>query len=212
MIELLAANPLLLLFVIGAISYPLGRVKIKGTSLGVASVLFVGIAVNAIDASLRLPDVIFNLGAVLFVYTLGLSGGPGFVASFKGKGLRDSLFGIAVLVGAAGLTAVAHFVLDLKSTLSAGMYAGSLTNTPALAGVVEYVRNNAPAAVRDATMAEPVVGYSIVYPMGVIAVIACILVAKRAWKVDLAAEARGLQALGGHESSAEQPDGRGHQR
>lgn len=196
MIELLAGNPLLLLFIIAAISYPLGRVKVKGTSLGVASVLFVGIAANAIDASLRLPDVIFNLGAVLFVYTLGLSGGPGFVASFKGKGARDSLFVIAVLIGAAALAAVAQLVLGLKSTLAAGMYAGSLTNTPALAGVVEYVRNTAPAALRDATMAEPVVGYSIAYPMGVIAVIACILVMKRVWKVDLAAEARSLQALG----------------
>ena len=39
MIKLLVDNPLLLLFVIAAISYPLGRVKIKGTSLGVAMVL-----------------------------------------------------------------------------------------------------------------------------------------------------------------------------
>src|SRR5512135_2469728 len=97
MIELLANNPLLLLFIIAAISYPLGRLKIKGTSLGVAAVLFVSIAVGALDPNLKLPDVIFNLGAVLFVYTLGLSGGPGFVASFRNKGrytngVRDSLF------------------------------------------------------------------------------------------------------------------------
>lgn len=197
MIKLLVDNPLLLLFVIAAISYPLGRIKIKGTSLGVAAVLFVSIAVGSLDPNLKLPDVIFNLGAVLFVYTLGLSGGPGFFASFRSKGLRDSAFVTAILIGAAGLTLVAYFVLHLKPTLAAGMYAGSLTCTPALAGVVQYVRNNAPAAVRDAMTAEPVIGYSIAYPMGVIAMIASVLAMKRFWKIDYAAEARGLQTLGG---------------
>ncbi len=197
MVKLLVDNPLLLLFVIAAISYPLGRVKIKGTSLGVAAVLFVSIAVGSLDPNLKLPDVIFNLGAVLFVYTLGLSGGPGFFASFRSKGLRDSLFVTAILVGVAGLTLVAYFVLHLKPTLTAGMYAGSLTCTPALAAVVQYVRTNAPSAVRDAMMAEPVIGYSIAYPMGMITMIATVLVLKRLWKVDYAAEARQLQTLGG---------------
>jgi putative transport protein len=197
MIKLLADNPLLLLFIIAAISYPLGRVKIKGTSLGVATVLFVAIAVNAIDASLKLPDVVYQLGAVLFVYTLGLSGGPGLLASLRGKGLRDSLLVIAILTGAAGLAVVSQIALGLKPALAAGMYAGSLTNTPALAGVVQYVRNNSPAAQVDAMTAQPVIGYSIAYPMGVIAVIACVLIVKRLWKADLAAEARQLQSLGG---------------
>jgi putative transport protein len=197
MIRLLIDNPLVLLFLIAAISYPLGRIKIKGTSLGVATVLFVSIAMGALDPNLKLPDVIFNLGAVLFVYTLGLSGGPGFFASFRSKGLRDSLFVIAILIGAAGLTLIAHIVLHLKPTLSAGMYAGSLTSTPALAAVVQYVRTNAPSGARDAMMAEPVIGYSIAYPMGVITMIVTILVLKRFWKVDYAAEARQLQSLGG---------------
>src|SRR5512133_977757 len=171
MIQLLVDNPLLLLFLIAAISYPLGRIKVKGTSLGVAAVLFVSIAFGALDPNLKLPDVIFNLGAVLFVYTLGLSGGPSFFASFRSKGLRDSLFVIAILIGAAGLTLAIHFALGLKATLTAGMYAGSLTSTPALAAVIQYVRTNAPASARDVMIAEPVIGYSIAYPMGVIAMI-----------------------------------------
>jgi putative transport protein len=197
MIKLLVDNPLVLLFLIAAISYPLGRIKIKGTSLGVATVLFVSLAFGALDPNLKLPDVVFNLGAVLFVYTLGLSGGPGFFASFRSKGLRDSLFVIAILMGAAGLTLAAHFILNIKATLTAGMFAGSLTSTPALAAVVQYIRTNAPAASADLLTAEPVVGYSIAYPMGVIAMIATILVLKRLWKIDYAAEARQLQSLGG---------------
>src|SRR5512136_458298 len=138
LINLLVANPLLLLFLIAAISYPLGRIKIKGTSLGVAAVLFVALAVNAINPNLKLPEVIYQLGAVLFVYTLGLSGGPSFFASFRGKGLRDSAFVTTMLICAAGLTVAAHFLLHLTPTLTAGMYAGSLTNTPALAAVIDY--------------------------------------------------------------------------
>ncbi len=38
MIELLIANPLLLLFVVAALGYALGRIKIQGGSLGVAAV------------------------------------------------------------------------------------------------------------------------------------------------------------------------------
>ena len=197
MIELLIANPLLLLFLIAAISYPLGRIKVKGTSLGVAAVLFVALAVSALDPRLVLPEAIFQLGAVLFVYTLGLSGGPSFFASFRGKGLRDNLFVTAILIGAAGLTMAAHYLLQLTPTLTAGMYAGSLTNTPALAAVIDYVKANAPSATRDTMMAEPVIGYSITYPMGVIASIVSILAMKRLWKVDYVAEARNLQALGG---------------
>jgi putative transport protein len=197
LVDLLVANPLLLLFLIAAISYPLGRIKIKGTSLGVAAVLFVGLAVNAINPNLRLPEVIYQLGAVLFVYTLGLSGGPGFFASFRGKGLRESLFVTAILIGAAVLTVIAHYLLHLTPTLTAGMYAGSLTNTPALAGVIDYVKANASGASLDTMMAEPVIGYSITYPMGVIAMIACILALKRYWRVDYAAEASRLRALGG---------------
>jgi len=143
-IQFLIDNPLLLLFLIAAISFPLGRVKIKRTSLGVASVLFVSLAVGALDPNLKLPEVIFTLGAVLFVYTLGLSGGPAFFASFRRKGsnshgVRDSLFVAAMLIFAAGLSVIAHVLLRLKPTLTAGMYAGSLTNTPALAVIVKII-------------------------------------------------------------------------
>src|SRR5512139_3339190 len=127
LIDLLVANPLLLLFLIAAISYPLGRIQIKGTSLGVAAVLFVALAMSALDPRLVLPEVIFQLGAVLFVYTLGLSGGPSFFASFRGKGLRDNLFVTAILIGAAGLAMAVHYMLQLTPELTAGIYAGSLT-------------------------------------------------------------------------------------
>ena len=54
-VRLLTQNPLLLLFLVAAIGYPLGRVRVRGTQLGVAAVLFVGLGAGAIDAALALP-------------------------------------------------------------------------------------------------------------------------------------------------------------
>lgn len=71
----------MLLFAVSAVGYAIGRIKIKGASLGVAVVLFVGLAVGVLDPEVKLPTVIFELGLVLFVYTVGLASGPGFVAS-----------------------------------------------------------------------------------------------------------------------------------
>jgi len=80
-VAILQANPLLLLFLVAAIGYPLGRVRIGGTSLGIAAVLFVGLAFGALDPELKLPEAFYQLGLVLFVYTIGLASGSVFFAS-----------------------------------------------------------------------------------------------------------------------------------
>jgi putative transport protein len=191
MIPLLIDNPLLLLFAVAALGYLLGRVRIAGGSLGVAAVLFVGLAFGALNPDLRLPEVFYQLGLVLFVYTVGLSSGPGFFAALRRQGLRDNLFVAALLAGAALLTALAASLLRLKATYAAGIFTGSLTNTPALAGVLEALK--AAAASAPELLTEPVVAYSVTYPVGVIGTLAALAVAQRAWKVDFAAEAQRLQ-------------------
>jgi putative transport protein len=196
MIELLLRNPLLLLFVVAAIGYPLGRIKIAGQSLGIAAVLFAGLLIGAQHPDLKLPDVVYQLGVVLFVYTSGLSSGPGFFASFRRKGLRDNLFVVVMLVFAAGMAYTAHRILGLTGSLTAGLYAGSLTNTPALAGVLDYLKTVAPNETRDQILAQPVVGYSIAYPIGVVGMILAILVLQRVWKIDYQQEAHLLRNLG----------------
>ena len=105
-ITLLIDNPLLLLFSVAALGFLLGRVKIAGGSLGVAAILFVGLAFGALDPNIRLPELLYQLGLVLFVYTIGLSSGPTFFVVLRRKGLRDNLFIVAVLAYAAAQTAV----------------------------------------------------------------------------------------------------------
>ena len=188
MIEFLTENSLLLLFSVAAVGYAIGRIKIKGASLGVAAILFVGLAVGALNPNLKLPTVIFELGLVLFVYTVGLASGPGFFASFKRKGLRDNLAALAVLSIAALIAAAEFFALKLSAPVTAGLFAGALTNTPALAAVIETVGKTAPADVD-----LPTVGYSVAYPMGVLATILVAFVLQRVWKIDYRQEARKLR-------------------
>ncbi len=193
MIQVLIANPLLLLFVVVAVGYPLGRIKVAGVSLGVASVLFAGLAIGALNPKLRLPEILYQFGLVLFVYTIGLSNGRAFFESFKRKGFRDNSLVLALIAVAAGLTIIAHNVLRLRPTLAVGMFTGSLTNTPALAGVLDYIRIYAPPAALARLVNDPVVGYSVAYPMGVVGMILAIAVLQRLWKIDYAQEAQAVR-------------------
>ncbi|MCL4706086.1 transporter [bacterium] len=193
LIQLLREQPLLLLFIVAAIGFPLGHIKIRGSSLGVAAVLFVGLAFGALHPDLKLPEIIYLLGLVLFVYTIGLSSGPGFFASFRRSGVRDNLLVLGMLAFAMLLTLLAHHLLNLPAALTAGLYAGSLTNTPALAGILDFVKSSGQ---NPSMLTEPVIGYSIAYPMGVVGMILSIYLAQRLWRIDYAGEAKSLRELG----------------
>jgi putative transport protein len=192
MVQLLIDNPLLLLFTVAALGYIIGEIKIKGSSLGVAAVLFAGLAVGALDPNLRLPELVTSLGLVLFVYTIGLSSGAGFFSSFRSKGLRDNLLVASLLFMATGVAAGLSLLLDLSPALTAGLFAGSLTNTATLAGVLEHIQTAYPDGA-NALLDEPVVGYSIAYPMGIFGVIIALALAQRWWHVDYAREAETLR-------------------
>jgi len=189
MIALLHDNPLLLLFLVAGIGYPLGRLKFGKSSLGVAAVLFVGLIIGGVDPGLALPEIIYQLGLVLFVYTLGLGSGAAFFASFRGQGLRDNLFTVAMTAFGGLLAIGAHYVLGQDAALTAGLFAGSLTSTPALAAVLDYVKHTGGHS-------DPVVGYSIGYPVSVLGMILTIAFLQRLWRTDYAAEIRGIRGAG----------------
>lgn len=189
LIALLRDQPLVLLFAVLALGFALGRVRVAGVSLGVAAVLFVGLAAGALDPALQVPEVVQRFGLVLFVYTVGLASGPGFVASFRRRGLRDALFTAVLLALAAAAAWLTHVIAGVPAARTAGLFAGSLTNTPALAAVIERIRALHPG---DAALAaEPVVAYSLTYPMGVLGVIMALAVARRVWRKELAPAAGG---------------------
>lgn len=196
LIDLLVQQPLILFFLVVAIGYPLGHLKLGGGSLGVAAVLFVGLAFGALDERLKLPEILYQIGLVLFVYCIGLNNGRGFFRALRSGGLRSNLLVVGVLLLATVGAALIHVLIGLNSAQTAGLYAGSLTNTPALAAVIESIKLTTPANLQDQLLNDPVVGYSIAYPMGVLGMILAISLAQRWWKPDYAREAQELQHLG----------------
>ena len=83
LVDVLNQSPLLLLFLIVALGWPLGKVKIAGASLGMAAVLFVGVGLGCLPGIKPLPDIIYLLGLSLFVYSVGLSSAQGFFAAIR---------------------------------------------------------------------------------------------------------------------------------
>ncbi len=191
LIDLLAGNHLLLLFVVIGLGYLIGSIRLFGFSLGVAAVLFVGMAFGAIDPRMQLPEYIYIIGLVLFVYAIGLQAGPGFFASFRSHGLRFSLLAVALL-GIGGIVAVLlWWLMDFNAPQIAGIYCGALTNTPALAATIEAIKGMSgqlPSGVADLYAAMPVVTYGLAYPFGVFGVILYFYIFTKLFKVDLAHE------------------------
>lgn len=163
---LLRDSPLLVLFLVAATGYLVGKIELAGFSLGVAAVLFAGLALGAVDPRLALPEIVQAFGLVVFVYGIGISSGPGFFASFRRRGLRDNAATLGLLCGGAALTAALTRALGLSGATAAGTFAGALTNTPALASVLESTKLAPDMATRDA----PAIAYAVTYPMGVIGV------------------------------------------
>ncbi|MBN8690083.1 MAG: transporter [Armatimonadetes bacterium] len=169
-IQLFSANPLLTLFFVAGVGFVLGKIKLLSVQLGVAAVLFTGLAVGALDPSIKLPDVLQNLGLVLFVYTLGLSSGPGFFRSFKRRGIQTTVLTLGSLLLTAFIWVAMARTLNLSPGTAAGGFTGSLTNTAALAAVMEISGGSS----------EPAVGYAITYPAGVVGLI-LVLIGLAAW-------------------------------
>jgi putative transport protein len=185
----LAASPILTLFVVIGLGYLLGQISFFGFRLGVAGVLFMGLAVGALSPDIALPEVVASLGLIIFVYTVGIETGPAFWGSFLKQGYRNTLFGVSVLIVAALMTAGLGHMMHLSHPRRAGVFTGALTNTPALAAVRERLRDFAESQKMTPEQAlalsnEPVVLYSIAYPIGVIGVLLCMQVASRLWRGD----------------------------
>ena len=163
--DTLAANPVLLLFVVAALGFAVGQIRVGGFSLGVAAVLFAGIAVGALDDRLKLPDPIWVLGLALFVYTVGLASGPGFVGALRRRGLATNSVVVVAICASALVAFGAHHALGLSGPRATGTFAGGETNTPALAAALETLKGKRGF---DKLAAEPIVGYSLSYPLGVV--------------------------------------------
>lgn len=194
----LAANPILTLFVVIGLGYILGEISLFGFRFGVAGVLFVGLAVGSLGPAISVPELIPTLGLIIFIYTIGIQSGPGFFDSFRKRGLRDAVFAFAIVAFAAVLTVALTGPAHVSRPKAAGLFAGAMTNTPALAAAREtltlrgHAAHMSPEALR-AIMDEPVVAYSIAYPLGVIGVLVAFGVVRRLFKAKITPPKQGSE-------------------
>jgi len=168
------AHSILVLAVVIALGKALGRYKIKGISLGVTWVLFVGILFSHFNMTLdaNLLHFLKELGLILFVYSIGLQVGPGFFSSFKAGGVKLNFLAVLVCIFGA-LTAISlHFITGTDVTTMTGIMSGAVTNTPGLgaaqAAYSDMFGTNSP---------DIALGYAVAYPLGVVgAIISFILI------------------------------------
>ena len=176
----LLQSPYFSIFLIVALGFMLGRIKICGLSLDVSAVIFIALFFGHLGVFI--PKSLGNFGLVLFIFTIGLQAGPGFFDSFRSKGKTLILITL-LIISSACLTAVGlKYLCDIDTPSVVGLIAGALTSTPGLAVAIDST--GSPLAS---------IAYGIAYPFGVIGVILFVKLLPKIMRVDLDQEARRLE-------------------
>ena len=77
----LQGNPTFSLFLIIAAGFIVGNIKIKGFSFDVSAVIFVALLFG--HFGVQVPSIVQSIGLVIFIFTVGIQAGPGFVDAFR---------------------------------------------------------------------------------------------------------------------------------
>ena len=213
-----------LLFVVFAVlmlGYALGRITVKGISLGDAGVFIVALLVGALlfhvndlgslefawsakpydfNAGLSLIE---SLGLVLFVTSVGFIAGPKFFGNFKRNFKSYVLLGLIIIL-AGGLAAagciglgevIGYGSADMSQdgfvAMIVGLLSGSLTSTPAFSA--------AKATVDPSLQGLVSVGHGIAYIFGVIGVVLFVQLVPKLAKADMEVERAKLVVKGEEE-------------
>lgn len=155
---------ILSLFLIAAIGYLIGELKIKGLSLGTSGVLLTALVFG--HYGVEMPAVIRDFGLVLFVGSVGLIAGPVFFRNFRRKVYAYLLLGVLIVVVGSIATVVFGKLFKIPFDLAIGMFTGALTSTPGLAAATESTE-----MILGAGNSLASVGYGIAYPFGVVGVV-----------------------------------------
>ena len=170
-----ALQTVVVVSMICAAGLALGRVRIKGISLVIAFVFFMGIVAGSVGLSVNSDMLNYceTFGLVLFVYTLGLHVGPNFFGSLRKEGMPFNAWGLAVVLAGTLLTVVLTAVFSEPITDMVGVMCGATTNTPAL-GAAQQVMKDSDTLANRAALAT-----AVTYPMGVLGVIIVIALLRR---------------------------------
>lgn len=202
---------LFFMFAIIFIGYLLGKINIKGVSLGTAAIFIValffghfkGVTVGyeghegciagwaeklgTIDTWFK---IIQNIGLILFVTSVGLIAGPTFFKNLKKNAKSYILLGLLIIASGSLVTAlITILVPNMTSAMSVGLMSGALTSTPAFAAAQGALEGSE-------FYSEIAVGHAVAYPFGVIGVVLFVQIIPRLLKVDMEHEKSLLAPVG----------------
>lgn len=179
-------------FLIAALGYMLGDIKVKGISLGTAGVFLVAIAIGCIfsikglenveglggfyitSSSKSLYKFIQNIGLVLFVTAVGFVAGPKFFRDLKKNAHSYVLLGVAIAISGLVVAVLFALIPGIGADFSAGILSGALTSTPGYSA--------AEGAAGDPTLVS--LGHAIAYPFGVVGVVLFVQIVPKMLKAD----------------------------
>ena len=176
---------LMAVFLIAALGYLIGGIKIKGIELGTAGVLLVALVFGHffgkgvmldLEANKAGFKMVQNLGLSCFVGAVGFIAGPKFFRDFKKNAGSYILLGFVIILSGALVSVLTIKVFGVSAELSVGLLNGALTSTPGLAAAQE-------AAGEMADLATT--GYAIAYPFGVVGVVLFVQLVPRIMKADM---------------------------
>lgn len=162
-----AFQSIIVLSLVCFVGLALGKIHIRGISLGVAFVFFIGIIAGhfGLNISPQMSEYAETFGLVLFVYTLGLHVGPNFFGAMRQEGISLNLWGLAVILLGTGLAVLFCQLTAIPIPTMMGILSGATTNTPAL-GAAQQALGHLGLPTRSAAL-----GCAVTYPLGVIGVI-----------------------------------------
>lgn len=164
-----------LLSLIVSIGVFMGKVRIKGISLGVAFVFFMGIVAGSfhLEADPGMTSFAETFGLSIFVYALGLHVGPNFVGLMRDEGIALNLWGFAIILLGTVLALMLCLVTGITIPDMVGILCGATTNTPAL-GAAQQALISAHVSSSGAAL-----GCAVTYPLGVVGVIFAMILLRK---------------------------------
>ena len=167
------SHSIFILSLVIALGLILGKLKVRNISLGPTWILLIGVVFGYFNLNLneQLLHFLREFGLVLFVYSIGLSVGPGFFSSFKKGGLALNMLALTTIVISLVVTAVVAGLTHTPATAMVGILSGAVTNTPGLGAAQQTYFSMTGVDAPDITM-----GYTVAYPMGVVGVIIAFII------------------------------------
>lgn len=168
------------MFLIIAIGYLAGSIKVKGLQLGTSAILLVALVFG--HFGFEAPGLVRQLGLITFVTSIGFIAGPTFIQNFRSKMHNYIILGFMIVLSGALLCVLMIAGLHIPVPLGIGMLAGALTSTPGLAAAIEATGDSIAS-----------IGYGIAYPFGVVGVVLFIQLVPSLVKADMKQEAALLE-------------------